>query len=155
MFHLCRNGRCRNTAGGVTCDCATGYQLTRDGRNCQVGVSSLEVNKENRNISKNTSIKWFCLQDIDECGLEGVCPPPGSCQNVPGSHLCRCPQGFELDSAGKVCVDTNECLADLSLCRNGFCRNSEGGFSCECQQGWEIRDHVVTSMAQIHNIVLL
>lgn len=32
---MCRNGRCRNTAGSFRCECAPGYTLTGDGRNCR------------------------------------------------------------------------------------------------------------------------
>ena len=72
MFALCRNGRCRNTPGGFTCECPAGYELTRDGRNCR---------------------------DTDECAAGGSCPPPGRCINTPGSFVCSCPPGYSLDTA--------------------------------------------------------
>jgi len=42
MFGVCRNGRCRNTDGSFTCQCADGYVLTPDGHNCK-DVDECEV----------------------------------------------------------------------------------------------------------------
>ena len=50
-FDICRNGRCKNTKGGFTCQCTDGYTLTADGQNCE---------------------------DIDECKDPKICPPPGN-----------------------------------------------------------------------------
>ena len=108
MFNLCRNGRCRNTIGGVTCECPAGYELTPDGRNCR---------------------------DTNECDQLHVCPPPGTCQNTMGSFMCLCPTGYKLDNSGQ-CADINECTEDTSLCRNGFCQNTPGNFQCQCPDGF-------------------
>ena len=128
MFNLCRNGRCRNTVGGVTCDCPNGYELTRDGRNCR---------------------------DTNECDHSEVCPPPGTCQNTMGSYLCTCPTGYKLDATENNCVDVNECTEDTELCLNGFCENAEGGFRCQCPDGWILnsdkRDCTDTRMATCYN----
>lgn len=35
MPFLCRNGRCRNTIGGFTCECTSGYVLSTDGQHCR------------------------------------------------------------------------------------------------------------------------
>ena len=49
-FDICKNGRCKNSKGGFTCQCTDGYTLTADGQNCE---------------------------DNDECKDPKVCPPPG------------------------------------------------------------------------------
>ena len=35
LLELCRNGRCRNTEGSFTCECADGYTVTSDGESCR------------------------------------------------------------------------------------------------------------------------
>ena len=35
LLGICRNGRCRNTVGSFSCECADGYTLTDDGQNCR------------------------------------------------------------------------------------------------------------------------
>jgi len=35
MPFLCRNGRCRNTIGGFSCECTSGYVLSTDGQHCR------------------------------------------------------------------------------------------------------------------------
>ena len=54
-YDVCRNGRCVNTKGSFTCDCADGYEVTEDGQNCK---------------------------DIDECLDPGTCSNPGQCRLV-------------------------------------------------------------------------
>jgi hypothetical protein len=41
-----------------------------------------------------------CGEDLDECATDyGGCHPSAACINVPGSHLCKCPQGTIGDGA--------------------------------------------------------
>lgn len=57
---VCRNGRCRNTVGSFRCECAPGYALSGDARNCR---------------------------DVDECSeLPQPCGPDGqpACTNTIG-----------------------------------------------------------------------
>ena len=49
------------------------------------------------------------ISDIDECGQDGVCPPPGTCINTLGSYRCLCPKGHKLDPTGTYCVNLAEC----------------------------------------------
>lgn len=35
MPFLCRNGRCKNTMGGFSCECTSGYILSTDGQHCR------------------------------------------------------------------------------------------------------------------------
>ena len=63
-FDICRNGRCKNTKGGFTCQCTDGYTLTADGQNCE---------------------------DIDECKDPKICPPPGNAFDKKISNKFFCP----------------------------------------------------------------
>ena len=77
MLGACRNGRCRNTVGSFTCQCADGYVLTPDGHNCR---------------------------DVNECEeVPNTCPQPGTCQNIMGSYICTCPAGYEISQDGNFC----------------------------------------------------
>lgn len=44
LLGICRNGRCRNTVGSFSCECADGYTLTGDGQNCRDINECTEVN---------------------------------------------------------------------------------------------------------------
>lgn len=44
LLGICRNGRCRNTVGSFSCECADGYTLTDDGQNCRDINECTEVN---------------------------------------------------------------------------------------------------------------
>nr|XP_012807460.2 hemicentin-2 [Jaculus jaculus] len=48
-----------------------------------------------------------------------------------------CPEGFELDSQGEFCVDTDECSGGPSPCSHS-CRNVPGHFSCSCPAGFSL-----------------
>lgn len=42
--------------------------------------------------------------DIDECSImHGVCGD-GECQNVPGSFVCKCKEGYETSQLMQVCM---------------------------------------------------
>jgi len=40
--------------------------------------------------------------DIDECEEKDFCVG-GGCMNLPGSALCKCPEGYKLSDNGRVC----------------------------------------------------
>ena len=48
LVALCRNGRCRNTEGSFTCECADGYTLTPDGEHCRDVNECTEVSNWNQ-----------------------------------------------------------------------------------------------------------
>ncbi|XP_065362088.1 cubilin homolog [Calliphora vicina] len=74
--------------------------------------------------------------ETDNC-KSNPCQNGGSCLNIFGRFVCKCPKNFE----GTACEkDVNECAlyagTDLG-CQNGAqCINQFGSYSCICQPGW-------------------
>lgn len=65
-----------------------------------------------------------------------LCPSPGKCQNLMGSFICSCPEGFELSPITNICEDIDECLINPGICENGVCTNTIGGAFCTCPEGY-------------------
>merc|ERR1719457_490162 len=76
--------------------------------------------------------------DLNEC-LNNPCVG-GKCMNTPGSFLCICPPGYELDETGLICQDINDCDLEENPCGNGICTNTPGGFQCTCPDGYKLKD---------------
>ncbi|XP_056322954.1 fibulin-7 [Danio aesculapii] len=100
LFHNGPAGRlclhtCVNTAGGYRCSCPTGYNLTRDGRNCK---------------------------DIDECSSrQNDCTREQICVNTYGGFQCvkvECPniQDATYAKTSAVRCERNPCPADSRSC---------------------------------------
>ncbi len=92
--------------------------------------------------------------------LQGLCPPPGTCQNTRGSFRCVCPRGYRLDATGTFCVDADECREGESGGDGGAhsdrcgdsgaeCRNSLGSYRCTCPPGF--RYHVLLGRCEDFN----
>jgi hypothetical protein len=78
--------------------------------------------------------------DMNEClSLNGGCSH--NCDNVEGSFVCSCRDGFSLEADGRTCEDTDEC--QNSRCDH-TCENLFGGFRCECREGYELDADTVT-----------
>lgn len=50
------------------------------------------------------------------------------------SFLCKCPEGFILDSDDITCRDLDECSTGEHECSD-VCTNTEGGYRCSCPTG--------------------
>ncbi|XP_063040721.1 nidogen-2 isoform X2 [Engraulis encrasicolus] len=89
------------------CQCATGYR--GDGRNCY------DINE--------------CSEQPSPCGVHSVC------ENLQGSHRCRCQPGYEFGFDGRTCIDMDECRS--TPCHGqASCSNTLGSFQCRCRTGY-------------------
>ncbi|XP_067939788.1 mucin-like protein [Watersipora subatra] len=68
--------------------------------------------------------------DIDECTGD-VCGH--ICINSPGSFVCACRTGYNLNIDGSTCDDIDECLTDP--CHQA-CSNTDGSYICSCHSGF-------------------
>lgn len=73
---------------------------------------------------------------------EDVCPAPGRCQNLMGSFICDCPEGFTLSRDRMSCIGKysySEFNGNLILCSIMFNRKWQRGVYCLshcCRCGW-------------------
>ena len=74
--------------------------------------------------------------DVNEClsnngGCEQVC------ENQEGYFICRCNEGYTLNSDGLNCDDIDECLSNNGGCQQ-HCQNQLGGNTCSCDDGYTL-----------------
>uniref|UniRef100_A0A3B4G4T5 Adhesion G protein-coupled receptor E8 n=1 Tax=Pundamilia nyererei TaxID=303518 RepID=A0A3B4G4T5_9CICH len=94
----------------------------------------------------------FFLSDIDECQrTTGICGPNSNCKNTVGSYICTCLNGFNFNLVTVVCLDIDECLANICGqygSSNCNCTNSIGSYNCTCLTGYRVDNpHVIASIA--------
>lgn len=116
---------CTNLDGGFRCECPEGYILDIDRRTCN-GVSTVHA------VTPYSDYSHAIRADVDECvSANGGCAH--NCVNLEGSHACSCREGFELESDGRTCGDSDECSANPC---SHTCVNLDGGFRCDCPRGY-------------------
>ncbi|XP_053386927.1 uncharacterized protein LOC123542089 isoform X2 [Mercenaria mercenaria] len=143
---------CNNTLGSYKCLCDTGFQLSTDGRTCEpCDMWNFGLNCESdctckfENSEKCDATTGFCTcragwngtkceSDINECVNGTVCPDNSSCNNINGSFVCVCNEGFNKTELGE-CHDIDECEEKNNTCSQ-VCLNTAGSFDCSCENGY-------------------
>ncbi|KAM7367014.1 hypothetical protein PAMP_014940 [Pampus punctatissimus] len=151
------------------CACYDGYQLQKDGVNCE-DVNECLTGNHNcvfGQVCINTEGSFRCqretgcgtgyeltdnnkCQDIDECTLgTHNCGSDFLCTNTEGSFRChpkeKCSDGFIQDAVGS-CIDINECVAHTTPCPPGqTCINTMGSYTCRrntvtCGRGYHLTE---------------
>ena len=71
--------------------------------------------------------------DVDECSVGDVppCKNGATCNNLYGSYLCLCVNGFTDVDCG---TNIDDC-ADHSCYNGGTCRDQVGYYTCDCPPG--------------------
>ncbi|XP_048657850.1 matrilin-2 isoform X3 [Marmota marmota marmota] len=61
------------------------------------------------------------------------------CINTPGSYVCRCKQGYILNSNQKTCRIQDLCATEDHACEQ-LCVNVPGSFVCQCYSGYTLAE---------------
>ncbi|XP_060064022.1 uncharacterized protein LOC132544437 [Ylistrum balloti] len=101
---LCQH-HCRNTHGDYACVCSPGSRLRQDGRTCVNTTCVPECRNGGVCFQQRCQCPRgyrgvTCQLDINEC-LEWPCSH--ICRNIPGSYVCACPIGYELNADRHTC----------------------------------------------------
>ncbi|XP_032982053.1 matrilin-2 isoform X4 [Rhinolophus ferrumequinum] len=59
------------------------------------------------------------------------------CINTPGSYICRCKQGYILNSDQKTCRTVDYCASENHGCEHE-CMNADGSYFCRCAKGFAL-----------------
>uniref|UniRef100_A0A8C8S0B8 Matrilin 2 n=1 Tax=Pelusios castaneus TaxID=367368 RepID=A0A8C8S0B8_9SAUR len=59
------------------------------------------------------------------------------CINTPGSYMCKCKQGYTLNSDWKTCSTQDLCAVEKHACEH-ICVNTPGSYVCQCYDGYEL-----------------
>nr|CAB3245049.1 fibrillin-2 [Phallusia mammillata] len=151
LASTCANGDCQNTHGGFVCDCNQGFTDVNEGKACE-DVNECDRNPCGRGKCMNVFGSFSCACDtgfrisnngdcidINECDEEGQCKN-GVCDNLPGGFVCACDDGYDVTPDGRICIDSNECQLDSTICGVGTCQNMDGSYKCYCPDGYESLD---------------
>ncbi|XP_029404115.1 matrilin-2 isoform X4 [Mus pahari] len=59
------------------------------------------------------------------------------CLNTPGSYICKCKQGYTLDTDQKTCRTVDYCASENHGCEHE-CVNAESSYMCRCHKGFAL-----------------
>ncbi|XP_056298589.1 CD248 molecule, endosialin a [Pseudoliparis swirei] len=132
---------CRPAGAHVDCECADGYELGENGKNCEVSDICQRAPCEFECLPLSGGYRCACPEgymlapdergclDVDEC-LQSPCEQ--LCVNAPGTFGCQCRKGYHTDDEG-ACEDIDECVNDP--CEHA-CENTQGSHICHCHLGF-------------------
>ncbi|XP_046406118.1 fibulin-1-like isoform X2 [Ischnura elegans] len=132
-IHVCSKSTeiCINEPGGYRC---SSKNLDDAESECPSGYQKLGAYEE-------------CI-DINECleASEIPCDSNQDCENTPGSYICLCKRGFQMDPITQACTDVNECQVGSHDCTSSQrCDNTIGSFQCirftSCGTGYTLNAH--------------
>eukprot|EP00105_Crassostrea_gigas_P037421 XP_019921569.1 PREDICTED: fibrillin-1 isoform X2 [Crassostrea gigas] len=145
---------CYNTNGSFLCYCRPGFKLNDDkiscseceepyfGEDCsQICTCGQGMDRCDPVTGCVCKLGWTgenCTVDINECeNNQDICGKEKVCQNLEGSYICNCKEGFQKN--GDSCEDIDEC-SDITLntCADDTnCQNLYGNYTCNCKSGFQ------------------
>lgn len=84
-------------------------------------------------------VKYFVylFKDVNECEIEPQICGNGECENILGSYVCRCEDGYTVSPGRTGCNDIDECDLGSHMCDpNAHCINNPGSYECACLDGF-------------------
>ena len=131
---------CRNFGGNCFCERNATHQQRQKAANCSFSITSEECSKDGEIKKFGSHLRCVCksgfvgngtyCNDINECITgEAVCSVHADCVNTPGSHYCKCRQGFEEQDSPIpewMCKDVDECTEQIPCHVHAKCHNNPG-----------------------------
>ncbi|XP_061188739.1 uncharacterized protein LOC133196904 [Saccostrea echinata] len=139
---------CVCAAGWTGSDCSTDINECYNVSTNNCGPNSNCVNREPSYIcqcesgyTKVSNSQTECT-DIDECQTnQHDCSQ--RCQNIIGSFICACSDGFQLENDNKTCKNVDECKLQSDDCQQ-ICVDTTGSYHCQCHPGFNLADDLHT-----------
>ncbi|XP_052691021.1 uncharacterized protein LOC128168863 isoform X6 [Crassostrea angulata] len=148
---------CYNTNGSFQCYCRPGFKLNDDKISCSeceepyFGEDCSQICSCGQGMDRCDPVTgcvckpgWTgenCTVDINECeNNQDICGNEKVCQNLEGSYICNCKEGFQKN--GDSCEDIDECSdIILNTCpEDTNCQNLYGNYTCNCKPGFQKND---------------
>lgn len=131
---------CTSFGGKCFCERNGIRKQKQKAANCSFSITSEKCSEDGEMKKFGSHLKCMCksgfhgngtyCNDIDECKAgEAVCSVHADCVNTPGSHYCKCRQGFEdwnLSKPGLMCEDIDECTEQIPCHVHAKCHNNPG-----------------------------
>ena len=131
---------CRSFGGNCFCERNASHQQSQRAANCSFSITSEKCSKDGEIKKFGSHLRCVCksgfagngtyCNDIDECKTgEAVCSVHADCVNTPGSHRCKCHEGFEeVDTPipQLKCKDIDECTEQTPCDVHAKCHNNPG-----------------------------
>lgn len=132
---------CRSFGGNCFCERNATHRQRQKAAYCSFNITSEKCSKDGEIKKFGSHLRCVCntgfdgngthCTDIDECTTgAAVCSVYADCVNTPGSHYCKCHEGFE-DSVPPtipelMCEDIDECTERTPCHGHAKCHNNPG-----------------------------